>query len=110
MIKLGVQWQASPAWQLRAGYNRSTNPIKSADVTFNIIAPGVITDHYTLGGTYALDATRDVSFYYMYAPEQKVSGASMYNAPIANGGMGINATETIRMSQQSLGIQFGWKF
>ena len=101
VLKLGVQWQASPQLQLRAGYNHSTNPIKSSDVSFNILAPGVITDHYTFGGTYALDQSREVSFYYMYAPKQSVSGASMFNAA---------ATETIRMSQQSLGIQMGWKF
>ena len=107
VIKLGVQWQYSPALQLRAGYNKSTNPIKSADVTFNILAPGVITDHYTLGGTYALEANREVSFYYMYAPKQSVSGTSLF----ANLGMApATTTETIRMSQQSLGIQFGWKF
>ena len=109
VLKLGVQWQASPALQLRAGYNHSTNPIKSADVSFNILAPGVITDHYTFGGTYALDRDREVSFYYMYAPKKSVSGPSMYNAAPPNG-LGLSATETISMSQQSLGVQFGWKF
>jgi long-chain fatty acid transport protein len=109
VFKLGVQWQHSPKLQLRAGYNKSTNPIKSSDVSFNIVAPGVITDHYTLGGTYALEGNKEVSFYYMYAPEQSVKGNSMYNAPPPNG-RGLNATETIRMSQQSLGIQFGWKY
>lgn len=109
VFKLGVQWQQSPKLQLRAGYNKSTNPIQSADVSFNIVAPGVITDHYTLGGTYALEGNKEVSFYYMYAPEQSVKGNSMYNAAPPNG-MGLNATETIRMSQQSLGIQFGWKY
>ena len=109
VLKLGVQWQASPQLQLRAGYNHSTNPIKSSDVSFNILAPGVITDHYTLGGTYALDKSGEVSFYFMHAPKQSVSGASMYNAAPPNG-LGLSATETIRMSQQSLGVQYGWKF
>ncbi len=105
VFKLGVQWQQTPKLQLRAGYNKSTNPIKSADVTFNILAPGVITDHYTLGGTYALEGNKEVSFYYMYAPEQKVTGDSLFR----NFGV-ATATETIRMSQQSLGVQFGWKY
>ena len=31
--KFGVQYAPSPAWVLRAGYNRSDNPIASRDVT-----------------------------------------------------------------------------
>jgi long-chain fatty acid transport protein len=95
--KLGVQWQASSQWTLRAGLNVGDNPIQSRDVTFNILAPGVMTKHVTLGGTYAMSPTTEVSFSYMYAPEESVSGNAMFGG-----------TETIKMSQQSLGIQFGW--
>ena len=100
VIKLGVQWQASSQWTLRAGYNKTDNPIQARDVTFNIIAPGVITQHYTLGGTYALGKDRELTFAYMHAPRNSVStNAGMFGAP-----------ETIRMSQQSMGVQYGWKF
>jgi long-chain fatty acid transport protein len=68
-------------------------------VTFNILAPGVMTKHVTLGGTYAMSPTTEVSFSYMYAPENSVSGGSFF---------GPSITESIKMSQQSLGIQFGW--
>ena len=33
---------------VRGGYNHSKNPISGDNVTFNIIAPGVITDHAVL--------------------------------------------------------------
>ncbi len=107
VIKLGVQWQASSQWTLRAGYNKTDNPVQSRDVTFNIIAPGVITKHYTLGATYAMGKDTELSFAYMYAPKNSVSGTSllgMMNDPP------MQFQETIRMSQQSLGIQYGWKF
>jgi long-chain fatty acid transport protein len=108
VYKLGVEWQASQSLTMRAGYNVGDNPIKSSDVTFNIIAPGVVTTHYTLGGTYAMSKDTEMTFAYMYAPENSVSGSSMFN------GLGFGATyggtETIKMSQQSLGIQVGWKF
>jgi long-chain fatty acid transport protein len=97
--KLGVQWQASSQWTLRAGLNVGDNPIQSRDVTFNILAPGVITKHVTLGGTYAMSPTTEVSFSYMYAPENSVSGSSFF---------GDGSTETIKMSQQSIGVQLGW--
>jgi long-chain fatty acid transport protein len=101
VIKLGVEWKQSQNLTLRAGYNHTNNPISGANVTFNIIAPGVITDHYTLGATYKLDDKSDLTFAYMHAPKNTVTGSS---------GLSPALTETIHMSQQSLGIQYGWKF
>lgn len=99
IYKLGVEWQQSVNMTWRAGLNVGDNPIKSRDVTFNILAPGVMTTHYTLGGTYAISKTSEVTFAYMMAPSNSVTGTAMF---IGN--------ETIKMSQQSLGIQFGWKY
>ena len=93
---------------LRAGYNHSTNPVKAENITFNILAPGVITKHFTLGGTYALSKTSELTWAYMYAPKNTVTGPSMYNGMPNLPPSGI--TETVRMSQQSLGVQYGWKF
>lgn len=104
VYKLGVEWQQSGNLSLRAGVNVGDNPIKSRDVTFNILAPGVVTTHYTLGGTYAMSKSTEMTFAYMYAPEVSVSGASFF------GQFGQASTETIKMSQQSLGVQVGWKF
>lgn len=100
VFKLGVEWKQSQNLTLRAGYNHTNNPVSGANVTFNIIAPGVITDHYTLGATYKLDDKSDLTFAYMYAPKNTVTGTSALSS----------TPETIRMSQQSLGIQYGWKF
>ena len=108
VVKVGVQWQMNASTVLRVGYNHSTNPVKPENITFNILAPGVITKHYTLGGTYALSKSSELTWAYMYAPTNTVSGYSMYN-----GMMGLSTpsiTETVRMSQQSLGLQYGWKF
>jgi long-chain fatty acid transport protein len=105
VVKLGAQWKATQNLTMRAGVNVSENPVKSSDVTFNIIAPGVTTTHYTVGGTYALSDKTEVTFSYMYAPSNSVTGPSLYNSLGAPAG-----TETIRMSQQAIGIQFGWKF
>lgn len=104
--KLGVQWQASAQWTLRAGLNVGDNPVQSRDVSFNILAPGVVTTHYTLGGTYALSPKTEVSFSYMYAPSNSVSGTSLFNGMAAGSG----GTETVKMSQKAIGVQFGWRF
>ncbi len=99
VYKLGVQWKAMPALTLRAGLNIADNPIQSRDVSFNIVAPGVTTTHVTLGGTYAFSPTTELTVAYMHAPKKSVTGQSF-----------LAGTETIRMSQNSLGFQLGMKF
>jgi long-chain fatty acid transport protein len=107
VIKLGMEWKQTSALTLRVGYNKSDNPVKSEDVTFNIMAPGIMTKHYTFGGTYALDKEREVTLAYMYAPESTVTGTNLFA-----GSMGVQpgSKDTIRMKQQSLGVQYAWKF
>jgi long-chain fatty acid transport protein len=109
VIKLGVNYKMNEQLQLRAGYNHGNNPISPPDVTFNILAPGVVQTHYTLGMTYALSKSSEISASYMHAPRQTVSGASLFNglfpAPPNAGG-----TETIGMSQNSLGLAWSSKF
>jgi long-chain fatty acid transport protein len=109
VFKLGAAWRASDSLTLRAGYNRGTNPINAADVTFNILAPGVITEHYTLGASWARDAKDEFNAFLMVAPRQSVSGGSLFNglfpAPPNAGG-----TETISMRQFSIGLGWSRKF
>lgn len=109
VFKLGVEYQYSPQIELRAGYNHGKNPISSHDVTFNIVAPGVIQTHVTAGMTYILNKDTELSLSYMHAPRQTVSGPSLFNglfvAPPNAGG-----TETIGMSQNSLGLAWSRKF
>lgn len=108
VVKLGGEWAYSSTITWRAGFNKSTNPVRASDVTFNILAPAVMTKHYTLGGTYKLSKDAEFTWAYMYAPKNSVTGDSLF-APM--NGMPMGAwQDTVRMSQQSLGVQYGWKF
>jgi long-chain fatty acid transport protein len=110
VFKLGAIWRMSDAWTLRAGYNHGDNPITAADVTFNILAPGVTTNHYTAGFTYALGKdSGELTGALMYAPRQTVSGPSMFNSPQFFG-PGSGGNETIGMKQTSFGLAWGRKF
>ena len=108
VVKLGVEYAVNKSLTLRAGFGRSDNPIEPRDVTFNILAPGVVQDHYTLGFTYNADKNTEWSVAYMHAPRVTVTGSSLFNAlfPIPNAG----GNETIGMSQNSLGFAFGTRF
>ena len=108
VFKIGVAWAMSPTLTLRAGYDRGDNPIRPADVTFNILAPGVMKEHYTAGFTWAMEKDSEISGALMVAPRQTVSGASLFDAVFQQPGAG--GIEKIGMRQYSIGIAWGRKF
>jgi long-chain fatty acid transport protein len=107
VFKLGAAWQMNPQWQLRAGVNHGRNPISSADVTFNILAPGVVTTHYTAGFTRALANNSELTAAFMIAPRQSVTGPSLMNVMF---GAPVAGNETIRMREYSVGLGWSKKF
>ncbi len=107
--KVGVQYRVDERWTVRAGYNHSDNPIEPQDVTFNILAPGVIKDHVTLGATWNYDADNEVTAALMYAFSNSVSGPSLINQflpPELHAAM----QEKIQMYEWSIGFQYARKF
>lgn len=105
VVKLGAQWQMSPALQLRVGFNHGTNPVGSQDVVFNTLAPGVVKNHYTAGFTYALDQHQELSGAFMYAPDVTVSGS---NNAVAS--YDPSTTTTIHMKQYEATVGYAYKF
>jgi long-chain fatty acid transport protein len=106
VIKLGAEYQYSKDLTLRFGYNHTQNPISSRDVTFNMLAPGVVKDHYTFGFTYNVSKDSELTMAYMHAAKNSVSGPSLFNYFTGNAA----GTDKIEMSQDSLGIAYGLKF
>jgi long-chain fatty acid transport protein len=104
--KLGVQYQVTERLALRGGYNHTDNPIRPQDVTINILAPGVVQDHVTLGLSFAVGKRGELTLAYMHAFENSVAGSSFFNN--FSGGLPAG-NETIKMSQDAFGIAYGWK-
>ena len=100
--KLGVQYAIDDRWTLRARYNRSENPIRPEDMTFNILAPGVMEDHYTAGVTYTIDKQSEALGFAMYAPTVTVSGTSL----LVGFGAPPTTSETVAMREWSVGIGY----
>ena len=104
--KFGVEYAVDAKLTLRAGYNRGENPVDPADVTFNILAPGVIKDHYTVGATWKLDAASEITFYGLYAAENEVTGASLF-VPF---GAPPTTTERISLKEYTVGVGYTARF
>jgi long-chain fatty acid transport protein len=98
VYKLGASYEFSKNLTLRAGYNHGGQPIPTSQTMFNILAPGVVENHLTLGATWTLANKDEVSVSYMHAFENKVKGSGAF-------GTGIN----LKMKQDSLGLAYSWK-
>lgn len=115
VFKLGAEYQYNSNLILRVGYDRTDNPVQSRDVTFNMIAPGIVQDHLTAGFTYSLSKDSELTMAYMHAFKNSMTASSLYNnwvttTPGVPGGMGIAGNETISLYEDSIGIAYGLRF
>jgi long-chain fatty acid transport protein len=99
--KIGYQWQtpAAPDWTFRVGYSRGSQPIERDQILFNMLAPGVIEQHFTTGFTHKLDSGEEYSMNLMYAPTKKVTGQNNFDP---------TQTIELRMHQFELEFAYSW--
>lgn len=104
VVKFGVEWQQSPEMIWRAGYAYSSNPVGTEDVTLNIIAPGIVRHHFTLGGTRRLSDRDSLDFAFVYVPKASISG------PETTPGGPTPGRVKLEMEQFSLSVGWTRKF
>lgn len=74
VFKFGVQWQSSEDWTWRGGFSYGEQPIPASEVLFNILAPGVIETHATVGVTKKIGKQHELDFALMRAFAKDVEG------------------------------------
>lgn len=104
VYKIALTYQQSKNLILRAGYSYNKQPIPESQTLFNMLAPAVTTDHLTLGATLGLANNSELTFAYMHAFDNKVSGSN--SIPAGFGGGNAN----LKMYQDSFGVAYGMKF
>ncbi|MBI5060402.1 outer membrane protein transport protein [candidate division KSB1 bacterium] len=100
-VKFGVQWTGMPQWAWRAGWAFGAQPIPDSEVMFNILAPGVVEQHLTLGGSYMIGGQKEISCSIMRAFSNSVQGANPMEAP------GQQQIE-LKMDQWEVEVGFGF--
>ncbi len=98
-FKLGFEWQQDDKNTWRFGYSYGEQPIQSADVLFNVLAPGVMEQHITFGFTRKRDNGGAWNFSLMYAPEKSVTGPSLFDQ-----------TQTIELKMSQFEFEAGFVF
>ncbi|MDO7597427.1 MAG: outer membrane protein transport protein [Pseudomonadota bacterium] len=95
-LKLGMQYETTNDWTWRAGYSHGNQPIPESEVFFNILAPGVMEQHFTTGFTKKFDNGRqEINFAAMYAPAKSISGP-------------ISSTQTVELEMKQYQLELGW--
>ena len=146
VFALGYEFSAD-SWALRAGYNYAKNPIKELDGSkgsmgaagianydnaainfFNMAGfPGIVEQHFTLGGGYAFTEMFSMDAAFIYAPEVSASydTSAMTEAFVAGGaqanganpaqiagavGLAGESTADVKHSQMGVTIAATFKF
>ncbi|RKZ86023.1 MAG: hypothetical protein DRQ39_06315 [Gammaproteobacteria bacterium] len=95
-VKFGVQYNAQNNWTWRAGYSHGDQPIPDSEAFFNILAPGVMEEHFTAGFTKKIaGGSQEINFAAMYAPKHSVKGA-------------ISPTQTVELEMEQYQLELGW--
>ena len=98
---LGVAYALNDSVDLRAGYNYAKPPFGEEAVSRNLILPGIVETHYTVGGDVALNNHWELAFHYMMVPEKVLAAPSTdRNMPGAE----------ISLSERSFGANIGYRF
>lgn len=97
--KLGIEWAPSDTTTIRFGYSHGEQPIQEADVLFNILAPGIMEQHFTFGMTKRNADGGAWNFVLMYAPRNTVTGPNMFDP---------TQEITLKMSQFEFEISYLW--
>ena len=101
--KLGLQYEVSPKTTIRAGFAHCDQPIPESEVLFNILAPGVIEEHLTVGFTTLLSEKSALHFALMRGFSSSVEGPNPLEAP------GQQKIE-LRMDQWEAEVGFSFGF
>ncbi len=97
VFKFGVSWEIDADWTGRFGFSHARQPIPSSEVTFNILAPGVVEDHIAVGFTRHLADRGEFDMAFTYAPTKTISGANTFDP-----------TQTISLSMHQYILDFGY--
>ena len=101
VFKLGLRYKAGEDWTWRFGYSYGEQPIPNTEMSFNILAPGVMESHITAGFTLERTKGRQFNMAAMFAPSVSVTGPQNFD-PSQN--------VTFKMYQWELEASYSWRF
>ncbi|MGD9401875.1 MAG: outer membrane protein transport protein [bacterium] len=109
-FKFGLAYDATEKVKLLGGFNYGKQPVPESETMLNMLSPGVVESHLTLGATIRTCTGIEVTLAYMHAFQTSVDGSgSIPEGDMEDGGFG-GGESSINMSANSFGIAVGWGF
>lgn len=110
VVKIGAAYELTHDWTVRGGYSHATQPVPSSQTFFNILAPGIVQDHLSLGASLKQGKDGELSIAYTHAFKTTVNGSGSIppGSPLAGGFGGGEAN--LHMSEDIFAIAYGWKY
>jgi long-chain fatty acid transport protein len=100
-FKLGLRYKAGEDWTWRLGYSYGEQPIPVSEMSFNILAPGIMEHHITAGFTLERTKGRQFNMAFMYAPNIDQTGPQNFDT---------SQTVTFEMYQWEVEASYSWRF
>jgi long-chain fatty acid transport protein len=104
VYKLGVIYQANARLTLRAGISHADQPIPADQTLLNVLAPGVIEDHVSVGASWALSPRQSLTLSYTHAFEETVAGRDSIPGALGDG------EADLTMSQDIVGVAWQYRY
>jgi long-chain fatty acid transport protein len=101
VYKAGLRYKAGEDWIWRLGYSYGEQPIPTSEMSFNILAPGVMEQHITAGFTLERTKGRQFNMAFMFAPNKKLTGQQNFDP---------TQTVTFEMYQWEIEASYSWRF
>jgi len=101
VYKAGLRVNSGENLTWRLGYSYGKQPIPEDQMTFNILAPATIQQHFTAGFTFEKTKGREFNVAVMVAPTKSLSGPNNFDP---------TQTVTFKMYEWELEASYAWRF
>ena len=108
VYKLAAAYPVSEQLVLRGGFSHARQPVPSGETFFNILAPGVVQDHYTAGATWNVRDGGAWTGFYAYGRGNTVQGSNSIPPGNPPGGFG-GGNANVRLKESIIGLSYAWK-
>lgn len=108
VLKAGVSHRLRPDMVVRGGVSFASQAVPAAETFFNILAPGVVKNHLTLGATWTAPGGGELTGFLAHAFGRTVNGAASIPSGFPPAGFG-GGNANVRLKEDIIGVSYGWK-